>query len=407
MDIRLRRKNIEQGINLNLIFTDKFKANLLNIYFVMPLTRKDVTKNALLYLVLKRRIEDLLVQKKLEELNCSSLSVRLLKEGEKQVISFSVEGPRLKSYKDKVNFMELINILKSLIYNPYPVEDVFSQKNILKEKDYLKGIIENRIKDEKTYSLERCIEEMYKNENFSLHYFGYIEDLDVIDNQTIYEHYHKVLSKAVIEIFYIGDFDEDLLKYTIDIFKQEREDVFKLKREFVNGNVYIKNMVYENRYLEPGRLVLGYRSGIPYESFLYNGLMIASKILDIKLKNMDYNINCIICKHKSSMIIEGYVFSKDFEVTLDNIRTEIENMKKGFFTKEDVAFSKGLIRNGISYIYENKLLLSDFYFSNIIMEDNRTIEEILLGIDMISNKDIMEAFQQIKADTIYFLGNPI
>lgn len=41
------------------------------------------------------------------------------------------------------------------------------------------------------------------------------------------------------------------------------------------------------------------------------------------------------------------------------------------------------------------------------MEDNRTIEEILLGIDMISNKDIMEAFQQIKADTIYFLGNPI
>ena len=59
MDLKVKKIKLGNGINLNLIFTDKFKSNLLSYYIIRPLNREDVTKNALLPLVLKRGNEKL------------------------------------------------------------------------------------------------------------------------------------------------------------------------------------------------------------------------------------------------------------------------------------------------------------------------------------------------------------
>lgn len=412
MSIPLRRAKLEEGIHLNYIFNEEFNTNIVNIYFVMPLDRKNVTPNVLLPLVLKRGINNSLVQRKFKEFPGSNLNIRLLKEGEKQVISFAIEGPRLKN-ADKKALKELIDILKFFIYKPYPIEDVFSQESVLKEKENLRKIIEGRVRDIKLYSYQRCTEEMYKNENFSIYPFGYIEDLDIIDNQNIYEHYIKILNQAVIEIFCIGEFDDDLLKYTMDAFNRKRSNVLKLNRESITGNVQIKKMIYEYRNIEPGYLVIGYRSGIPYESPLYNGLVVASNLLASKLvqsfskSGMNYNINFILDKYKSCILVEGNVLSRDFEKVVEIIRMEVENIKEGSITEEEIFFSKKIIRADIKSIYEDKHLLSDFYFSNILMKDYRNLEEIFFDLDKINKEDIIQASQGIKADTIYFIGEPI
>ena len=74
---------------------------------------------------------------------------------------------------------------------------------------------------------------MYRNEKFSIYPLGYIEDLDSIDNKILYEHYNKILAKAPMEIFYVGEYDDNLVDYMMDSFRIERTDVFKLQKESI------------------------------------------------------------------------------------------------------------------------------------------------------------------------------
>ena len=56
--------------------------------------------------------------------------------------------------------------------------------------------------------------------------------------------------------------------------KIERKNIISIPREQIIRGAKAKNMVYEDLNVNQGKLVLGYRTGIPYEDKLYNGLLI-------------------------------------------------------------------------------------------------------------------------------------
>ena len=52
--MQYKEKEIKEGIRLHQIKTEKFKTNLIAIFLTMPISRENVTKNALLLSVLRR-----------------------------------------------------------------------------------------------------------------------------------------------------------------------------------------------------------------------------------------------------------------------------------------------------------------------------------------------------------------
>ncbi len=219
MSLKSERVKLGNGIYLNIIKTDKFKSNLLSYYFIRPLKRIEVTKNALLPLVLKRGTEkypnNLEIEKKLEELYGSNLSIAVNKRGgEKQVIRYTMEWASGGEYLgEKGVDHDVMEILKDIIYNPILEDGVFTSKYVAQEKENLKKIIESKINDKRSYAIDRCIEEMCKNERFSLNQLGYIEDLEDIDEENLYLHYKSFLETSPIEILYVGHFDEEIINY--------------------------------------------------------------------------------------------------------------------------------------------------------------------------------------------------
>ena len=257
---------------------------------------------------------------------------------------------------------------------------------------------------------------MCVNEKFSIYPLGYIEDLASIDNKILYEHYNKLLDKAPIEIFYVGEYDNGLIDYLIDSFRIEREDVLKLERESITSNVQTKNMIHEDMDINQGKLVLGYRTGIPYDSSLYNGLLVGSDILgggpNSKLfrnvreaESLAYYIGSKVYKYKSLMIIDGGIDSHNLEKTIEIIRFEIDNMKKGIFTQEDIDVSKKSIKASMESIKDSIFLISEFFFSRELSKDGRILEEALNDIERVTKEDIIESSNKINLDTIYFLRN--
>ena len=402
--LKSERINIGNGININLVKTDKFKSNLLSYYFIRPLSKSEVTKNTLLPLVLKRGTEEydtnLKIQKKLEEMYGANLSISINKRGEKQVLRFTVENVNGGYVNDDDYIYDVVDFLKSIIYNPTLEEGYFKKDYVNQEKENLRRRIEGRINDKRSYALDRCIEEMCKNEKFSIHSLGTLEDLKEIDESILYKHYQEVIQTSPIE----------------NIENVNRKNIVEIQRETVSNNVSTKNMIHENLDVNQGKLVLGYRTGIPYEDKLYNGLLVASDILgggpNSKLfrnvrekESLAYYINSSVLKYKSLMLIDGGIEFDNFEKTIDIVKNELEELKKGVFTDEDIDISKKSIISSTKSIKDSIFLISEFFFSQSLSKDDRSLDQILEDIQAVTREEIIEASNSMSLDTIYFMKN--
>lgn len=415
-----KRIDIGKGINLNLIKTSKFKSNILSFYFILPLNREEVTINALLPLVLKRGIKklnsNLKIQRKLEELYGSNLSASVDNKGETQIIRFTIEGPKASYINDQKNMIHIIELLKSIVYDPYLEDGIFQQEYVEQEKKVLKRLIEGKINDKREYAIYRCIEEMFKKEKFSIYPLGYIEDLNGIDSDSLYERYKKILDQVPVEIFYVGEYENDLEKHLIDSFEFTKNNIIEIERKVANENIQTRNIIYEEMDIAQGKVVIGYRTGIPYENHLYNGLIVASDILGggphSKLfriireeQNLAYHVDTSIFKYKSIMLIDLGIDFDNFERTVEIVGSQVDAMKSGIFTNEVMDISKKTIKTSMKYIYDDAFLIAEYYLNKVLTKDLRSFKQTIEDIEKVTRDDITKASNKIHLDTVYFLRN--
>ena len=89
-------KEIKQGVTLHTINTNNFKTNLYAVFLATPLTRENVTLNALLTAVLRRGTNSMksqdIISKKLEEMYGASFDCGIDKTGDNHIIKFYLEA---------------------------------------------------------------------------------------------------------------------------------------------------------------------------------------------------------------------------------------------------------------------------------------------------------------------------
>lgn len=420
MALGSKRIKLGNGIYLNIIENDKFKSNLLSYYILRPLDREEVTKNALLPLVLKRGSNNfptsLEIEKQLENMYGANFSAMINKKGEKHILRFTLEWVNSDYIADEDLEYKAVDMLKSVVHNPYLEDDHFKKDYVDKEKENLKNKIESKILDKRSYAINRCIEVMCKYEKFSLYSLGYVEDLEKIDEKNLYDHYLDILDTSQIELFYVGKMNEDLIEYIIKSFEIERENIIRLERETLASTVQNKNSVNEKSDINQGKLVLGYRAGIAYDDPLYNGLLLASDIFgggpNSKLfrnvrekESLAYYVSSSILKYKSLMIVDAGIEFEDYDKTISIINNQLEELKSGNFSEDDIEISKKSLRTSTSSIMDSAFLISEFFFSQELSKDERSLEEVINDLERTTKEDIVEAAQKINIDTIYFLEN--
>lgn len=418
MVLKSDRIKLGEGIHLNLIESKKFKANLMSFYFLRPLDREEVTKNALIPLVLRRGTSkyktSLEVERRLEELYGADFNMSVNKKGERHVLRFTMEWAA-DYFSDNESTFEVLDMLKELIYDPYLNGQSFNEKYLAQEKVNLKNKIEAKINNKRSYAINRCLEAMCKTERYSLYQLGYVEDLDEIDESNLYEHYRKILETSPIEIFYVGKYNDEIIEYIKNFNIYERKDIIQIPRELVVSTTTNKNMINERLDVNQGKLVMGLRTGIPYEDKLYDALLIANDIFgggpNSKLfrnvrekESLAYYIGSSVLKYKSIMLVDSGIDFENYDKAVDIINAQLESLKNGEFTQDDINISKKSINTSINSIRDSLFLISEFFFSQTITKDFRSIEEVITSIERVGKKEIEEAANKISLDTIYFMN---
>ena len=414
--------NIKDGITLHEINTDKFKTNLIAVFLTTKLKRENVTKNALIPAILRRGTKKLKTQeeisKRLEEMYGAEFDCGLDKTGDNQVLKFYIEtiNDNFLPENDSNLLEEAIKNIFDIVFNPYVENNGFKEDYLDQEKNNIRQIIEGKIDNKARYALDRCIEEMYKNQNFGLYRFGYVEDLEKITANELYEYYKELISNCKIDIFVSGIIDDKLEKIVREnenIDKaNSREAQYNLIKLEKKENVQIKTIV-DNMDVTQGKLILGLDVNIDddelrYTVSLYNSILggsANSKLFqNVREKaNLAYIASSSYLRYKSNIFVNCGIEIGNYEKALELIRKQIDDMKKGKFTDKDIEDAKtGIIAN-IKTIADEQDTELTYYFGQELSQNKTSVEEYEEKINNVSKEDIINIANKVSINIVYFL----
>lgn len=416
--------DIKKGIKLHTIKTEKFKTNLIAVMLTTKLDRKNITKNALIPAVLRRGTKFMQTQeeinKKMEDMYGASFDCGLDKTGDNQILKFYMETVNNEFLPQDAENMIKSSIEKifEIIFNPYLENGVFKKEYVEQEKENIKQIIDGKIDSKARYALDRCIEKMYKNEPFGLYKFGYVEDLKDINEKNLYEYYLELIKTCKIDIYISGIVDENIhniIKQNENIEKlEERKPDFK-EFELVKKENEEAKEIQESMEVTQGKLIIGLDVNIldkdaRYKIMIYNSLLggsANSKLFqNVREKaSLAYTASSSYYRFKNNIFINCGIDIPNYQKALEIIKKQIEDMKNGDFTDEEIENAKNGIIASIKTIDDEQDTEITYYFGQELSGTKTSLEEYIENIQKINKADVLEVAKQISINTIYFLKN--
>lgn len=410
---------LKKGIKLHIINTNKFKTNLISVFLTSKLSRETITKKALILSILRRGNNTLKTQEeinaKLEDLYGAECDCGIDKNGDNHISKFYIETLNDNYILNNENiFEEAIQVLFDIIFNPISENNKFKDEYFDGEKETLKQIIEARKDNKRAYSTIRCIEEMYKDEPYGLYKYGYVEDLEKITNEELFEEYKNLINNSKIDIFVSGNIDGQKVE---EIFKNNKYIKELCKREYVlleevNKETKTKTVI-EKTNVAQGNLNIGMKvNNISKDDVakvaVYNAVLgggANSKLFqNVREKaSLAYSAGSMFIKTKKTIIIKCGIDPENYEKTLKIVNKQLDDMKNGDFSEEDMNKAKELIVASCKSMQDEQDSELSYYFNKELNEEKTTIENYIADVQAVSKEDVINVANNVKTDTIYFL----
>lgn len=405
--MKYTKTNINNFV-LHTIKTNNFKSIKVMINFRRKLNKEEATINAYLFSLLTYRTKKYdyksLIEKK-EDLYGTILYSNIDYESDlykNNSIHLTFLHPK---YTEVTNEIDSLNLLKEVIFNPI-FNDSITNKNI---KEILKTKIISDKEDKKINS--RNIMSSLLNKDFP-NKFGYIDELDDIDEIKLNNYYKDIISNDQVDIFVVGDID---VNFYIDFFK----DMFK------TNNRYTKKVYKEYKKIE--------------EKFFYEEekdtnqarLLVALKPINFDF-NKDRPINRVygnilgigpssklfrVIREKHSLAYFTSLYKEDLQISVLDSGIDIKNYDKTLslikeclkdmdnISLEDLNTAKKTLITSLESIeyYQNNII--NFYLSNELLQESKTVLDLIEEINSVSLNNIKEFNKKVNIDTILLYGD--
>lgn len=408
----------EKNYNLHVIETDKFKTIMVKVNFKRQLKKDEISMRNMLVNVLfessKKYPTKRLMEIQTEELYELGYRGSNYSSGIYNVMGFDCVFLNPK-YSDETIVEDSLDFLKEILFNPNVDDDGFDKKSF----DIAYHILEDHLLSLKEnadlYSQIRLYEELEPDSIISYRKCGYNEDLDKINRQNLYKYYLDVLNNDIVDIFVVGDVKaEEIRKIISKLFQFETRDKTslshfyqsKLKRETINFQTELTEF-------NQSKLLMGLKIEDASDFELRYVLNILNYILggspdsklfqNVREKNsLCYTISSVSQPLISILLIHAGINADDYDCACSIILQQIEDMKKGNFTLEDIDKAVITYKNSMIEITEMPDGLISLY-SGIEYLNSDTVEERLKKIESVTKDDIVNLANKLTLDTIFFL----
>lgn len=416
---------IKEGINLHFINTEKYKTNIITVFLTTKLNKENVTKEALIPAILRLGTNNIINQKdlnkELESMYGASFNCGIEKRGDNHVLKFYLETINDEFTLTKEEILnKSIELIWDIILNPLTKEGAFNKEYLEREKNNLKNIIQSRMDNKRTYAYSRCLEEMYAGKRFGIYEYGYIEDLDNINEQNLYEYYKKFLQICKVDIFISGNIvnEKEIEKNIKSIIENKYSIKLKdRKPEFILDSKEVleekEKSIEESMNISQGKLVIGLNIANQKNSNVnnvYNAILgggANSKLFqNVREKaSLAYTAGSGYLKTKNIIVIRCGIEIKNYNKAVEIIKQQLEDMKMGKFTDKDILDAKELIIGSLQSIKDEQISQISYEFSKELSKEKIEVDEAINATKKVTKEDIINVAKSVSINTIYFLKN--
>lgn len=415
----INRRKIADGVYFSSITDKRYKKNLISVAFSTQLSEDTATENVIVPVLLTKCNSKLPTYKafnnKMSRLYASGIGGTAGRQYDLQTISFGAY------YLDDIYALSgekmtgiMTDILIDCLTSPVTENGVFSEKFVELEKKTVIDNIETAINDKRSYAIERAMKTICKGEPASVCSYGTVEKAKLITSDSAYKAYRRMLETMPCEIICTGcsDFDGVAEKFAAAFEKIGRHDIENTTIALSPVKTQMEE-VTERLTVNQSKLVLGFKSHSDDDAALVLlqkifGGTTSSKLFRNVREKMSLCYYCSAARNdlKGIMLVNSGVENENIEKTKEAVIDQLEEIKNGNFTNEDINFAEMAIKNDFKSVADSAGNVSNWYFDCIRKNDIVTPEEKLGRYLGVSKERIIAAAKSMVLDSVYVLtGN--
>ena len=205
------------GYTLHVIPTKKFKNITMSLKLENKLTRENVTKRSLLAFMLTGGTQNYpstqALSRHLEDLYGMSFGTNLATKGIGQVLNISsvcINEAFLPYQEDLLK--EQIKMFNDVLFNPNVKDGKFDEKTFNIKKKELKERLIAQNDDKFMYGIDQLFTNMGEGGFLSIRNNGYIDEIDQISNEELYQYLQECIENDSKHIYVVGDVNENIVE---------------------------------------------------------------------------------------------------------------------------------------------------------------------------------------------------
>ncbi len=419
MPNKFQRHEIGKEVFFSSITDTRFKFNMISVSFLVPLSEETASEYALLSRIIDKACQEYptfaKLSNKLSSLYNARLNSGVLPFGDSQVVGINIEyiDNKYALENEKVE-EEAIKILLSCLLDPLLENGVFPEKTVSLERRILIDDIESEINDKQAYANHRSDQIMFKGEPSAVRALGSVEQAKRVTSLTAYNAYKRLLKHSRVEIVCSGCSDFSAAEKTVlKAFAQlERDDFFKCSTQ--KSPLKPKpQRVFEEMRVNQSKFVMGFKT--EYENYpalyvmsaVYGGTSTSKLFMNVRERlSLCYYCWSGVDRYKGALLVNSGVDKENLEKAENEIIAQLEAVKRGDFTDEDMEQAKMYRKNGLKAYNDSLKSIAAWYLICIYNDEIKSPEDAINESDRVTREEIIEAANSLKLDTVYALIPP-
>ncbi|WP_163536851.1 pitrilysin family protein [Gracilibacillus sp. YIM 98692] len=408
----------EDGYHLHLLHTKKFKTLHICLKFVAPLERNSITKRALIPYILQQGTAEypnaIELRQQLDLLYGAVLHIDGSKKGEHHITTVRLEIANEQYIANQSHIIDdAVQLLKEIIYHPKVENGAFDSNVVEREKQTLLQKIRALKEDKISLANTRLIEEMCEGEPYHLRVHGYEEDLADLSAGELYNYYQQMLAEDQLDVYVVGDIENMNMKNKIaQLISKERQSSIVKTDPTVPERP--SDTIVEKDQVQQAKLHFGYRTGITYDDPNYAALHVfngifggfpSSKLFtNVREKHsLAYYAASRLESHKGLLFVFSGIAPDQYDRARDIILEQMEQMRKGEFSEDDIAETKEMAINQLKETLDNPQGMIELHYQKVIGQSDKNVEQLIKEIQQVTKQHIIQVAEAIQLDKVYLL----
>jgi len=304
--------------------------------------------------------------------------------------------------------------------NPILENGVFRLDEVKLEKTALIDTIDSEINEKRIYAINNLVKLMCNNEPFGIPKYGFKEKVNNMTPELIKESYDNLIRNARIEIMFTGCGNDNIaLDVFSNAFKKTKRNYSNLKKISTHRKQDSIVEKTDKLSVSQSKMVLGFANGLAGDDKLVTATKLAVAVLggtpSAKLfVNVREKLSlCYYCaarydRFKGIMMIDCGVESENIEMARKEILVQLDCIKAGEITDEEMKNAVLSLKNALTSIYDSDSSIESWYLGQILGGTNISPKQESDKLEGIDKNNVIEAANRINLDAVYILtGNEV